>query len=98
MYEQIGGWDTSLRLAPDREFWIRLSSKGAFKFVPTQLASYRLHKQSISFKETSEEVSREYIRVLDRYFNGELGSPLKSVVERREEAYSHANLISQGIT
>lgn len=92
-FEAVGGWDPSLRLAPDREFWIRLARCGRIEFHPEVLAGYRLHQASISYKDVSEEVSREYLRVLDRYFSGELGEPDPAVLRRRDEAYAFATLL-----
>jgi glycosyltransferase involved in cell wall biosynthesis len=92
-FQTIGGWDPDLKLAPDREFWIRLSSCGRIVFCKETLAGYRMHPQSISYRDVSEEISREYIRVLDKYFNGELGVKLSAIVKRRDEAYAHATLI-----
>ena len=92
-FEKVGGWDPTLKLAPDREFWIRLASQGRFEFCTDTLAGYRMHEQSISYKDVSENVAREYIRVLDYYFSGKLTVPLPSVVVRRDEAYGYATLI-----
>jgi glycosyltransferase involved in cell wall biosynthesis len=92
-FHVIGGWDPALKLAPDREFWIRLASKGRFVFCKETLAGYRLHSQSISYKDVSEEVSREYIGVLDRYFDGEMGTMLPGILKRRDEAYAYATMI-----
>jgi glycosyltransferase involved in cell wall biosynthesis len=92
-YDIIGGWDIGLKLAPDREFWIRLAGQGKIEFLSETLAGYRLHPKSISYKDVSEEIGLEYIRVLDKYFNGDYGNPLNSVLDRRDEAYAYATLI-----
>lgn len=92
-FQKAGGWDTELKLAPDREFWIRLANYGRFEFLSEPLAGYRLHPKSISYKDVSEEVGAEYIRVLDRYFAGTLGEPLNSILARRDEAYAYATII-----
>lgn len=88
---KYGGWDTSLKLAPDREFWIRISQDGNFCFLQKVLAGYRLHPESISYSEVSENVSSEYLRVLDNYFNTFV-VPV-SIKERKNEAYAKAKLI-----
>jgi glycosyltransferase involved in cell wall biosynthesis len=90
-YAVAGGWRPELRLAPDREFWIRLARHGEFHFLPRSLAGYRLHPQSISYKVVSEEVSREYLLVLDEYFARP--SLPASIARRKEEAYGHATLL-----
>ena len=90
-YRAVGGWRTDLRIAPDREFWLRLARHGAFHFLGETLAGYRLHPRSISFSETSEEQSREYLRVLDTHF-GDGGLP-PELQARRGEAYGHAHYV-----
>lgn len=86
-YRRVGGWKTYLRLAPDREFWMRLAGEGQICFLPESLASYRLHPQSISYRTTSDEQSREYLRVLDEYFADGVTT---SILERQQEAYAFA--------
>ncbi|HEY9018778.1 glycosyltransferase [Thiomicrospira sp.] len=89
--EKHGGWDTSLKLAPDREFWIRISQDGEFYFLQKVLAGYRLHPRSISYSEVSESVSNEYLRVLDNYFSTFIVPA--SLKKRKNEAYAKAKLI-----
>jgi glycosyltransferase involved in cell wall biosynthesis len=90
-FQSSGGWRSDLRLAPDREFWIRLASCGNFKMLTEVLAGYRMHPLSISYKEVSEDVSREYLYVLDSYFAA-TNIP-KRILARKNEAYGHANLV-----
>jgi glycosyltransferase involved in cell wall biosynthesis len=90
-FETVGGWKPELRLAPDREFWMRLASQGSIHFHRESLAGYRMHPKSISFKDVSEETSREYIRVLDDFFSRHDVSP--QFLVRRDEAYGRATLI-----
>lgn len=87
----VGGWNGDLKLAPDREFWMRLAMRGTFIFHKETLAGYRLHKASISYKSVSERESREYLDVLNSYFCGE--HVPESVVNRRDEAYGYANFL-----
>lgn len=90
-YRTVGGWKTSLKLAPDREFWMRLARHGRFYFETKVLAGYRVHRESISYKVVSEEVSREYIEVLDDYFSNEDIS--EAMRDRKSEAYGRAKFI-----
>jgi glycosyltransferase involved in cell wall biosynthesis len=90
-YAQVGGWRPELRLAPDREFWMRLASQGRFEFVRQSLAGYRLHPKSISYRDVAEEISREYIAVLDDYFSRP-GAPA-GILARKAEAYGRATLV-----
>lgn len=87
-FEQAGGWKPELRLAPDREFWIRLARYGSFHFVPETLAGYRMHPRSISYSDVSEQTSMEYLHVLDSYF----ATPdvPAEIAARKDEAYGHA--------
>jgi glycosyltransferase involved in cell wall biosynthesis len=90
-FERVGGWRSDLRLAPDREFWIRLAGQGSIRMLPRSLAGYRMHTESISYKETSPAVAEEYLRVLDGYFARE--DVPASILARRDEAYGRAHLI-----
>jgi glycosyltransferase involved in cell wall biosynthesis len=90
-FETIGGWKPELRLAPDREFWIRLASRGRIVFHEEILAGYRLHTSSISYKDVSEAVGREYILVLDQFYDQ--ANVSAELVARKEEAYGRATLI-----
>lgn len=87
----VGGWRPELRLAPDREFWLRLASRGRFHFLQDSLAGYRTHRGSTSYAEVSEAQSREYLTVLDDFFSDEtLPAPIAS---RKSEAYGYANFL-----
>ncbi len=90
-YRRVGGWKAHLKLAPDREFWMRLAGHGSFHFEKKVLAGYRVHRASISYKDVSEDISREYLKVLDDYFSSE-NVPI-NVEERRMEAYGRAKFI-----
>lgn len=90
-FDNVGGWKPELILAPDREFWIRLAGQGRFEFFPEILASYRLHAESISYKDVAEEVGKEYLWVLDEYFSA--ASVPSEILRRKSEAYGYAQLI-----
>lgn len=92
-FSEVGGWRTELKLAPDREFWIRLASQGRFEFILEPLAGYRMHPHSISYKDVSEDVGREYLWVLDQYFNCPVRAPKDSILARKSEAYGYAKLL-----
>lgn len=89
-YAAVGGWRTDLKLAPDREFWVRLARTGRIDFLPEVLAGYRIHPESISYKVFSEAASLEYIRVLDDYF---AAGADPAVETRRDEAYGRAHFL-----
>jgi glycosyltransferase involved in cell wall biosynthesis len=90
-FEKAGGWRSDLRLAPDREFWMRLAVYGSFRMIPRSLAGYRMHTGSISYKETAPTVAREYLRVLDDYFARD--DVPDAIRRRRDEAYGRAHLV-----
>jgi glycosyltransferase involved in cell wall biosynthesis len=90
-FEQIGGWKPYLRLAPDREFYLRLSAVGSIDFLPDVLAGYRMHPQSISYAEVSEVTSMEYVRVSHEVFNCPDLEPRKAL--RKNEALARAYLL-----
>lgn len=90
-FEAVGGWRTEMKLAPDREFWIRLAALGRFEFVPDSLALYRTHPEATSFRAASEAVSQEYLRVLDEFYSR---PPVPDALLRRKgEAYANASLL-----
>lgn len=90
-FAAVGGWRTDLRLAPDREFWIRIAAHGRFHFIRESLARYRAHPEQTSFRAASEEVSHEFVRVLDDFYGRPpVPAPLQ---RRRDEAYAHAALL-----
>ncbi|MBC7490409.1 MAG: glycosyltransferase [Glaciimonas sp.] len=90
-FNTAGGWKAELKLAPDREFWIRLATYGRFEFCRDVLAGYRMHPDSISYKDVSEQVGREYLWVLDQYF--EAASIPSEIAARKSEAYGYAQLV-----
>lgn len=90
-YRKIGSWDKSFKLAPDRDFWIKLLNYGHFFMSPNILAQYRMHGGSYSVRELSESQSREYIHFLDKYFSNP-DIPVE-IEERKNEAYGLATLI-----
>jgi len=89
-HQTIGGWNEALRLAPDREFWLRLSKTGEFGFLEETLSYYRLHAKSISYKTVSENISKEYLYVLDKYFSINTDEETLSV---SNSAYAYAYLL-----
>lgn len=90
-FDALGGWRSEYRLAPDREFWIRISKIGRIEMCGDVLARYRMHPRSISYKDVSEDVSREYVTFLDEYFSG-VGVP-SNIAKRKNEAYGFAHFL-----
>lgn len=90
-YDRVGGWKTGLRLAPDREFWMRVGRHGRFEMLDRAWAGYRMHPNSISYFEKRPEIALEYIKVLDDYFADNTIPP--AIAARKDRAYSNAWLV-----
>lgn len=90
-YVKAGGWRPDLKLAPDREFWMRVGLDGGFKMLEEPLAGYRMHPKSISFYEKRPEVALEYLRVMDDFYSRDDLAPY--FIKRKDEAYSNALLV-----
>ncbi len=67
---QTGGWNVDLRQVPDFEFWLRLSSRGAFARVPRALAGFRVHDGSQTFAAPSAAKSEEPASVMAAFLAG----------------------------
>jgi len=67
-FRAAGPWDSSLKLSPDYECWLRLGLQGKFLRIPEVLAAFRVHDESQSFAATDEEKSEEYVRVISNYY------------------------------
>lgn len=90
-FEAVGGWRPEMKLAPDREFWIRLAALGRIEFLRESLALYRTHPEAASFRAASEAVSQEYLRVLDEFYGRPQVPP--GLQRRKGEAYANASLL-----
>ena len=68
-YESCGGIDTSLRFAMDYDLWIRMGASTRFFYLPTMLATYRLHDESKTVDPaTSVANHAEVLATLRRHF------------------------------
>ncbi|MEW6364210.1 MAG: glycosyltransferase [Acidobacteriota bacterium] len=65
--DRIGGWKPYLRLAPDREFWLRAGLMGKILLCPEVLACYRVHGGNLS-RCTSRDSAEEYVLVAEEFF------------------------------
>jgi glycosyltransferase involved in cell wall biosynthesis len=63
-----GLWDPDLRLTPDMDFYLRLGLLGRFIHVPQDLACFRVHETSASFRAADPRVVDEPLRVARRFF------------------------------
>jgi len=66
--KKVGFWDCKIKMAPDREFIIRLLSEGKIHFHQKVLALYRQHPDSGVVKNVNEEAMGEYLYVADKLY------------------------------
>lgn len=62
---EIGGFDTSYRVAPDYDFWLRMSLKFPFVSYPQPTANYRWHENQVSAQSPGRMIS---IRQLESFY------------------------------
>ena len=94
-YEKAGGWDERFRVAPDREFWMRLGLLGRIAMIPEVLALYRMHPKSLSFFHSEPGDSQEYPAVMEKYFET-IDLPA-SLISRKNEAFCRAHIVGARI-
>ena len=86
-FEATGGWDTTLRLIPDFDWWLRMHD-ATFVCVPEALGARRRHDGSISVGLDALEDMQEWLLVLDRVFaRDDLPAEVAAV---KNQAYSSA--------
>jgi len=90
-FAKVGMWRSSLKLAPDREFWMRVGLYGSIKMHRNTLAAYRMHTRSISYSVINPDVAKEYLRVLDAYYD-RADIPHR-LIFRKREAYANARIL-----
>jgi glycosyltransferase involved in cell wall biosynthesis len=91
-FRATGPWNSSLKLSPDYEYWLRLGLQGRFLRIPEVLAAFRVHDESLSFAATDEQKSDEYVRVISNYYETQ-PVPL-DVLEVKDEALSNAYIFA----
>jgi len=89
IFDHFGQFDERLRTMMDPEFWLRISPKTTWDYMPIIVANYLIRPDSQSEnKQTQAQSAKEYRQVLSRYL-----SPLEYTLA---ELVSRAvNLISQ---
>lgn len=71
VFEQVGGWNETLRKIPDFEFWLRVSRVGSFYRIPETLAEYRVHEESTAIRPLPFERSMEIVETMKAFWQGE---------------------------
>jgi glycosyltransferase involved in cell wall biosynthesis len=90
-----GPWDPALRLVPDLDFYLRLGLRGRFVHVPGELAAFRVHETSTSFRRAEPRITAEPLRVASNFFARPDLPPEVRAVERRATAYA-ALMVARG--
>jgi glycosyltransferase involved in cell wall biosynthesis len=90
-----GPWDPGLRLTPDLDFYLRLGLLGRFVHVPGELAGFRVHETSASFRAAHPRVVDEPLRVASTFFARADLPPEVRAVERSATAYA-ALMVARG--
>lgn len=91
-FEEVGGWNESLRQIPDYDYWLRLGLVGSFIRIPKFLARYRVHEGSQSYIEPSIEKSEECVLVMNEYFgNNKIPNEIMAL---ESKAKSTAHLVA----
>ncbi len=88
-FEAAGGWNPSLKLMPDFDYWLRLARRGPFIRIPRALAAWRAHEASQSFGAVTHERAREPINIINDFFSRDgLASEIRAL-ENRSLARAH---------
>jgi glycosyltransferase involved in cell wall biosynthesis len=88
----IGGRDTSFKYVADFDYWLRLGLHGAFKRIPGQFATFRVHPNSASVSSKGGLMAQEHIRLMDKYYA--LPNLPSDVLKSRASAYAWANIVA----
>jgi glycosyltransferase involved in cell wall biosynthesis len=92
MAEKLGGWDSSYRVVPDLDFWLRGGLLGEYVHVPEVLATLRRHSGSITIEGQGSEATAERFRCLAEFFgHADLPPEIRSL---ERDAYRNLYFIS----
>jgi len=78
--------DPQVKYISDFDLWLRMGLLGPFKRLPKVLATYRVHKTSLSSTEQGQRMSAEDIEMLDRLYRRK--DLPDEVMATRNKAYS----------
>ena len=87
-----GGWDPEFKQVPDYEYWLRLGLFGDFMRIPTVLASFRVHPQSLTFSKADFARAKEPIRAIEKYFKRK--DVPAALCQKENRALGNANLMT----
>jgi len=86
--KMLKGRDTQFKYVSDYDFWLRAGLLGPFMRVPKILATSRVHKGQLTFKDKGYKMAMEHIRVINKLFS--LPGLPESVKKNKTEAYAKA--------
>ncbi|PPQ13809.1 glycosyl transferase family 2 [Bradyrhizobium sp. AC87j1] len=67
-YEKAGPWRTDLRQIPDLDFFLRMALEGDFFHLSEELADFRMHAQSTTYRIVPFERGEEPLTVIESLF------------------------------
>ncbi len=73
-FTKAGGWNTQLKQMPDYDFWLRMNRFGPLIHVTKNLAGFRVHEESQTFKKMPYNNSNEPVKVMTEFFESPLGA------------------------
>ena len=92
IWQQVGGWDTSLGQVPDRDFFLRALLHGPLLRIGEPLAAFRVHPASQTFRPHGAGGAAEPILVADRFFERD-GLP-SDVLDLKQRARAMARVVA----
>ena len=85
----VEGRDPSFHYVGDFDFWLRLGLKVKFARIPKTLATFRVHKKSISISDQSGRMAAEDIRLIDKFYS--LPNLPQKILTVKKQALSSAH-------
>ena len=64
---EAGPWNTELKQNPDLEFWMRVALQGDFRRIPAELAAFRVHSESQTFRPADSRCADEPIVIVRKF-------------------------------
>jgi glycosyltransferase involved in cell wall biosynthesis len=91
VFKEVGGFDTSLALAVDYDFWLRVATRYRFDYVNEPLVKYRTGHASLSRR--TEERLFTVLGIMQRFLNRQSGcAALSPEVIRRAQAETYYHI------
>ena len=89
IYEQLGGFDDRLPCSEDWEMWVRIAAHHPIGYLPSPLASYRMHPNSNTGRNTQNAANMRYTRDAIDMFRAYLpAADAGRIARRARETYA----------